>query len=168
MKLVKLLLTLAIINFVVVALMVSRVSRQHVANQQGQLPGSGAFNLNQYEATPGPDVPGVTAEPQVTVAPTQIPNPTAGTSTTPTPAATTSTPTPTPGATVSPTATPAPTPAPTPSGCIVVVDGVSYDVSTLRFTHSGGDVFICGTDMSQVFWSQHNQRIWNKLQKYRI
>ncbi len=48
--------------------------------------------------------------------------------------------------------------APTPSAeaaCIIAIDGRKYDVTTLRNTHSGGDVFSCGTDMSSVFHGQH-------------
>lgn len=52
--------------------------------------------------------------------------------------------------------------------CLVQVDGATYDVSGLRGTHPGGDIFACGTDMSQSFWGQHNQEIFAKLQKYRI
>ena len=39
--------------------------------------------------------------------------------------------------------------------CIVMLDGKEYDVTTLRNTHSGGDVFVCGTDMTASYISQH-------------
>lgn len=76
-----------------------------------------------------------------------------------------STPTQTP--TPPPSVTPTPTPKPI-SGCIVTIDGVSYNVEPLRSTHSGGDIFECGTDMSAVFWREHNNRILQKMQKYKI
>ncbi len=61
-----------------------------------------------------------------------------------------------------------PTPQPVVSGCIVILDGAQYNVNTLKNTHSGGDIFSCGTDMSSTFWSKHGQSIFNKMQKYRI
>lgn len=44
------------------------------------------------------------------------------------------------------------------NACIVTIEGQKYDVTTLRRTHSGGDVFVCNTDMTNTFFSQHNQR----------
>jgi hypothetical protein len=63
--------------------------------------------------------------------------------------------------------TSAPTPTPD-TRCIIVIDGAQYNVTQLRSTHSGGDIFTCQTDMSAIFWSRHNQDIFQKLQKYRI
>lgn len=54
------------------------------------------------------------------------------------------------------------------TGCIVTLDGASYNVTNLQRTHSGGDIFACGTDMSATFWSRHGQSIFNKMQQYRI
>ncbi len=65
----------------------------------------------------------------------------------------------------------APQPAPTQppiSGCIITLDGGSYDVTRLKSTHSGGDIFACGSDMSATFWSKHGQSIFNKMQQYRL
>jgi cytochrome b involved in lipid metabolism len=44
------------------------------------------------------------------------------------------------------------------TACIVTIKGAQYDVTALRKTHSGGDVFVCNTDMTNTFFSQHNQR----------
>lgn len=68
------------------------------------------------------------------------------------------------------TAPPAPVVAPPPqvAGCVVVIDGASYDVTNFRFSHSGGDIFSCGSDMSASFWNRHNASILAKMQKYRI
>ena len=51
--------------------------------------------------------------------------------------------------------------------CIITVFGQQYDVTDLQYTHSGGDVFDCGTDMTSVFQSQHgnNTRL---IQRYLI
>ncbi len=69
----------------------------------------------------------------------------------------------------SPTSPPAPAPAPQPTvGCMISVDGANYDVTNFRNQHSGGNIFNCGTDMSQIFWGQHNSSILSKMQKYRI
>jgi hypothetical protein len=83
---------------------------------------------------------------------------------------------PTTAPTAAPTAivTAAPTVAPTaavktnPNACLIQVDSVSYDVTSFRNQHSGGDIFQCGTDMSSIFWSQHNSRILNMMAPYKI
>ncbi|MEI7579407.1 MAG: cytochrome b5 domain-containing protein [bacterium] len=55
------------------------------------------------------------------------------------------------------------------NACIVTIQGVKYDVTSLRNTHSGGNVFTCNTDMTQTFFSQHNQRfLENSMKKYKI
>jgi hypothetical protein len=41
------------------------------------------------------------------------------------------------------------------SRCLITLFGQQYDVTSLRSTHSGGDVFACGTDMSAVYQGQH-------------
>ena len=61
-----------------------------------------------------------------------------------------------------------PTPAPQPTGCIVRIDGVSYDVTQFRKMHGGGDIFSCGSDMSASFWSAHGQSTLQKMQRYRL
>jgi len=43
----------------------------------------------------------------------------------------------------------------TSNKCIVTIKGSKYDVTKLRNTHSGGDIFICNTDMTASFNSQH-------------
>ena len=44
------------------------------------------------------------------------------------------------------------------NACIVTINGKSYDVTALQITHSGGNVFICGTDNTSIFFRQHDQR----------
>lgn len=69
--------------------------------------------------------------------------------------------------TTQPVTQPAP-PAPVPSGCIITLDGASYNVTNLQKSHSGGDIFNCGSDMSATFWGKHGQSIFSKMQQYRI
>lgn len=45
------------------------------------------------------------------------------------------------------------------NSCIVTVFGKQYDVTMLRSTHSGGDVFICGTDMTAIYQGRHGTRV---------
>lgn len=59
-------------------------------------------------------------------------------------------------------------PASVPSGCIITLDGGSYNVTSLQRSHSGGDIFNCGSDMSATFWGKHGQSIFSKMQQYRI
>ncbi len=74
---------------------------------------------------------------------------------------------PTPSSLISPTPTQTPSllPTATPKNiqavvnnsnkCIITLFGKNYDVTTLRQTHSGGDVFVCGTDQTQKYLSKH-------------
>jgi len=39
--------------------------------------------------------------------------------------------------------------------CIITIQGSSYDVTDFRTEHTGGDVFKCGEDMTQVFKGAH-------------
>jgi len=58
---------------------------------------------------------------------------------------------------------------PTPdTRCIILVDGVKYDISVFRNRHSGGDIFQCNTDMSQVFHQQHSNGYLQSMSQYRI
>lgn len=57
-----------------------------------------------------------------------------------------------------PQRTPIPTPKKTQTPaktCIVTINGKRYDVERLRRTHSGGDVFVCNSDMTNTFKSEH-------------
>lgn len=67
-----------------------------------------------------------------------------------------------------PTTTAAPPPPPD-NRCIVTIKGLKYDVTRLRSSHSGGDVFNCGTDMTSTFFSQHDQKMLDRdMARYRI
>jgi len=54
-----------------------------------------------------------------------------------------------------------------PTTCIITVDGQKYDVESLRDTHTGGDVFQCGTDMSDVFHGKHGNNL-QMIQRYLV
>ena len=101
---------------------------------------------------------------------------------TPTPIVTTSAAGPSTGPTIKPSSTkpspfpPAPTPTvkvqtlasnPTSNACIVTLFGQQYDVTTLRSTHSGGDIFKCGTDMTAVYQNRHGTNL-SRMQPYLI
>lgn len=51
--------------------------------------------------------------------------------------------------------------------CIITVDAKQYDVTPLRNTHTGGDIFVCGTDMSDTFHKQHGDRL-KMIEKYLV
>lgn len=53
----------------------------------------------------------------------------------------------------------------TTTGCIVTIFGTTYDVTSLRGSHPGGDIFKCGTDMSNSYKSAHGTNV-SMLQKY--
>lgn len=75
-----------------------------------------------------------------------------------------------PAVSVSPSLSPSSKPSlPPPNNqCVIVIDGVKYNVTQFRKQHSGGDIFQCNVDMSQIFWARHNQAILQKMQQYRI
>ena len=65
--------------------------------------------------------------------------------------------------------TPSPATQPNPNQCVITISGVKYDVQPLRNTHSGGDVFVCNTDMTNIFFGEHDQSLLiNEMQKYRL
>jgi hypothetical protein len=59
------------------------------------------------------------------------------------------------------------TPTSATATCIITIDGQKYDVASLRNTHTGGDVFQCGTDMSAVFHGKHGNNL-QMIQQYLI
>lgn len=68
---------------------------------------------------------------------------------------------------VTPTNTPGTAPEPS-DRCIIFIDGSGYDLTEFRKSHSGGDIFTCGADMSAIFWQQHDQAHLDQLSRYRI
>lgn len=51
--------------------------------------------------------------------------------------------------------------------CIITIDGQKYDVESLRSMHTGGDIFVCGTDMSAAFHRKHDDNL-QMIQKYLV
>lgn len=69
---------------------------------------------------------------------------------------------------IQPTSEPPP-PEPTKDPrCVISVDGASYDVTSFRSAHSGGDIFTCGTDMSAVFHGQHAASYLSQMAQYKL
>lgn len=53
--------------------------------------------------------------------------------------------------------------------CVITIQHKRYDVAALRSTHSGGDVFVCDTDMTKTFFSHHDQEFLDaRMGKYRM
>lgn len=92
----------------------------------------------------------------------------------------TSTTTPTLTTTVSKKTVPSPTTASTPTPnptlttdplagkCLIYINGTRFNVSEFKVIHGGGDIFQCGTDMTEVFKGQHPDSYLSQMEKYRI
>lgn len=68
-----------------------------------------------------------------------------------------------------PAATPTakPTSAGSNTGCIITLSGQQFDVTALRSSHSGGDIFNCGTDMTAIYNNKHGNNL-SRMQKYLV
>ena len=154
MKLIKLLVTISIIN----AGFVMAVVNYQSSRQSELLPASSVIPVqqmgSQLETKPFERVSPQPASPSPKLVPSLAP--------TVKPVANTPTPTPV----VTPT--PTPTPTPKPQGCLVQIDGVKYEITSLLRSHSGGNIFTCGTDMSGIFWDRHKLRSLQRRQKYKV
>ena len=53
------------------------------------------------------------------------------------------------------------------AGCVITLFGKQYDVTNLRNTHSGGNVFNCGTDMTGTYQARHGTDL-SRMQQYLI
>ena len=54
------------------------------------------------------------------------------------------------------------------SRCIITIDSQRYDVIIFRQLHSGGDIFRCGTDMSNTFHQRHPDSFLQTMTSYKI
>ena len=174
MKLIRLLVTMALVNAVGVVVLVGfgfhNPPVPTASENRQTAPYAPGLELTGFPSPVVSAVPVVSAPTSARSTSSAPASPRVSTTVSPSAAASV-VPTPTPAVpspTPTPTLTPTPTPTPQSNRCIVQIDGVSYDVTTLRVTHSGGDIFVCGTDMSRTFWSQHNSRILQKMQQYKI
>lgn len=52
--------------------------------------------------------------------------------------------------------------------CIITVDSASYDVTQFKLIHDGGDIFICGGDMTSEFYKQHESKTLGKMERYKL
>lgn len=53
------------------------------------------------------------------------------------------------------------------SQCVVTLFGSQYDVTSLRKSHPGGDIFVCGSDMSSAYQNAHGLNM-SRMQAYLI
>lgn len=58
-----------------------------------------------------------------------------------------------------PTSAPAQIQSAQSNRCIIIIKGQRYDVTDFRAKHPGGDIFVCGTDITKSFFSQHDQAL---------
>jgi len=49
--------------------------------------------------------------------------------------------------------------AATTGNCIVTLFGQQYDVTSLQTNHTGGNIFVCGTDMTAAYQAQHGTNV---------
>ncbi|MCA9386104.1 hypothetical protein KC717_05645 [Candidatus Dojkabacteria bacterium] len=55
--------------------------------------------------------------------------------------------------------------SPVSNNCIITLWGKSYNITSLINTHSGGNIFSCGTDMSNTYQSEHGSDL-SRMAKY--
>jgi hypothetical protein len=51
--------------------------------------------------------------------------------------------------------------------CIITLFGEQYDVTQLRFVHPGGNIYECGTDMTETYIEQHGNDL-ERIEKYKV
>ena len=171
MKLLPTLTAITLANALLIIIMISAQSLLRTSTTPSHLESNtitGSENASASAVTGGQatQVVGLQASPTPTARTTNIPSQATAqpvTTTTQKPVS----PTPTPLPTTTPTVVSTPTPTPQP-GCLVVIDGTSYDLAAFRSLHSGGDIFQCGTDMSAIFHNQHSSGYLQRLAPYKI
>ena len=52
--------------------------------------------------------------------------------------------------------------------CIIYVSGIRYNITEFRNIHGGGDIFQCGTDMTDNFMSEHPESYLGQMARYKI
>lgn len=53
------------------------------------------------------------------------------------------------------------------SQCLITLFGSLYDITSLRKSHPGGDVFVCGTDQSSTYQKTHGTNM-SRMQPYLV
>jgi len=167
MKIIKILITISIINTLFVMALVDYVSKRPQPTP-AQLTTQTSLDIQTLTKSiePTPTVPSATKAPAASKKPSTTTKPKSSTAQSATPKPSTTTATSTPQASSAPVATP--TPKPVVTGCVIKIDGVSYEITALRRSHSGGDIFTCNSDMSAIFWGKHNAKILAKMTQYKI
>jgi cytochrome b involved in lipid metabolism len=51
--------------------------------------------------------------------------------------------------------------------CLITIQDQLYDVQSLRSIHPGGDIYNCGTDMTQMFLGQHGSD-FARIEEYKV
>jgi cytochrome b involved in lipid metabolism len=51
--------------------------------------------------------------------------------------------------------------------CLITIEGKQYDVSDFRSKHKGGNIFECGSDMTERFVKKHGMD-WKRLESYLV
>ena len=51
--------------------------------------------------------------------------------------------------------------------CVITLFGVLYDVTSLQNTHSGGNIFVCGTNMTSTYQGMHGTNV-SRMAPYTI
>jgi|GEM_PF-5880642 len=159
MKIIKILISMTLVNAVVVLTMAVFATKNE-AIKEARSNTQKATSTGQLDTT---TVMQKSPDPTAVATATAKPVTTKKPSATKTPAASQ-----TPTATATPLPTVTPTPTPTASGCIVTINGSSYNIQNLLKTHSGGSSMLkCGTDLTSVFQSRHKTN-YSMMSKYKI
>lgn len=53
------------------------------------------------------------------------------------------------------------------AGCVITVFSKQYDVAPLQGTHSGGNIFVCGSDMTASYQGKHGTDV-ARMQPYLV
>lgn len=53
------------------------------------------------------------------------------------------------------------------TGCNITLSGQQYNVTSLQQSHSGGDIFNCGTDMTSAYQGKHGSNL-SRMQRYLV
>lgn len=148
MKFLRVAISISLLNFVFIALAVYSASSisalRKVTQTEKEISVLQDINLSSPTPTNTPRITTVNVAKTTTKAPTRTASPTIK--------------------------TPSPTPPSTPvvNRCVIIIDGSKYDVTDFRSIHKGGDIFKCSTDMTQVFYSQHDKPFLSKIESMRV
>lgn len=55
----------------------------------------------------------------------------------------------------------------TAAPCLITLFGQQFDVTSLQTSHTGGNLFVCGTDMTSTYLAQHGTDL-SRMQPYLV